>query len=128
MLLTLVATAMAAPAQTDVPSLLGGEGICRGGCASDCVKACQSGRRQRWACHGQPTNATIIPPNGAKILELVGHMVIPGVVGLHEHLGYTIVSRYAPLRNPVLLQFESAFSAPRVFCKRCNIHTNSRYD
>lgn len=35
-----------------------------------------------------PTATTAVP-NGAKVLDLTGHTVIPGIVGIHDHLFYT---------------------------------------
>src|SRR5687768_1439011 len=33
--------------------------------------------------------ATVRVPAGAKVLDLPGHTVIPGLVGMHDHLFYT---------------------------------------
>lgn len=35
------------------------------------------------------TSATVRPPAGARVLDLAGHTVIPGLVGMHDHLFYT---------------------------------------
>ena len=44
-------------------------------------------------------------PDGAEVLELEGHTVIPGLVGLHDHTFYTTAGRIAQL----------GFSAPRLY-------------
>jgi imidazolonepropionase-like amidohydrolase len=51
-------------------------------------------------------------PGHAKILDLTGKTVIPGLVGMHEHLFYTSPER----RSDALLLFgEMADSAPRLY-------------
>ena len=51
-------------------------------------------------------------PHGAKVLDLTGKTVIPGLVGMHEHLFYT-----TPERTGDLLPFwgEMVDSAPRLY-------------
>ncbi|HJS48001.1 MAG TPA: amidohydrolase family protein [Gemmatimonadales bacterium] len=49
--------------------------------------------------------ATVKPPAGARVLDLTGHTVIPGIVGLHNHTWYTTSSRAQQL----------PFSAPRLY-------------
>jgi imidazolonepropionase-like amidohydrolase len=44
-------------------------------------------------------------PEGARVLELRGHTVIPGIVGMHNHTFYTTANR----------QVQIAFSAPRLY-------------
>ncbi len=44
-------------------------------------------------------------PSGAEILDLPGHTVIPGFVGLHDHTFYTTSGR----------RVQSTFSAPRLY-------------
>jgi hypothetical protein len=34
-------------------------------------------------------SASAQPPDGAKVIDLHGHTVYPGLVGMHEHLFYT---------------------------------------
>jgi imidazolonepropionase-like amidohydrolase len=51
------------------------------------------------------------PPN-AKILDLTGKTVIPGLVGMHEHLFYTTPER---ARDMVPMWGEMADSAPRLY-------------
>ena len=35
------------------------------------------------------SSASVRPPAGARVLDLAGHTVIPGLVGMHDHLFYT---------------------------------------
>jgi imidazolonepropionase-like amidohydrolase len=49
--------------------------------------------------------ATTKVPAGARVLDLAGHTVIPGIVGLHNHTWYTTSSRAQQL----------PFSAPRLY-------------
>ncbi len=44
-------------------------------------------------------------PEGAEVLDLPGHTVIPGFVGLHDHTFYTTAGR----------RVQSTFSAPRLY-------------
>ena len=44
-------------------------------------------------------------PDGAEVLDLAGHTVIPGFVGLHDHTFYTTSGR----------RVQSTFSAPRLY-------------
>ena len=44
-------------------------------------------------------------PDGAEVLDLAGHTVIPGFVGLHDHTFYTTAGR----------RVQSTFSAPRLY-------------
>lgn len=48
---------------------------------------------------------TLHPPAGAKVLELQGHTVIPGLVGMHDHTYYSSAGR----------ETELPFSAPRLY-------------
>ncbi|MFY9939881.1 MAG: amidohydrolase family protein [Silvibacterium sp.] len=67
--------------------------------------------------HGKITNVqsallrNAFPPN-AKVLDLTGHTVFPGLVGMHEHLFYPL-----PGGSPDLLRLygEAADSAPRLY-------------
>jgi len=47
-------------------------------------------------------------PSGAQVLELAGHTVIPGIVGMHEHLFY-------PSGGGIAQYNEQAFSFPRLY-------------
>ncbi len=50
----------------------------------------------------------IAPPAGAKVLDLTGHTIIPGLIGMHEHLFY-------PSGGDIPMYPEHAFSFPRLY-------------
>jgi imidazolonepropionase-like amidohydrolase len=50
-------------------------------------------------------SATVTPPAGATVMDLAGHTVLPGFVGLHDHTFYTTSGRAAQLN----------VSAPRLY-------------
>ncbi len=52
--------------------------------------------------------ATIAPSAGARALDLTGRTVIPGLVGMHEHLFY-------PSGGGIPIYSEDAFSFPRLY-------------
>jgi imidazolonepropionase-like amidohydrolase len=54
-----------------------------------------------------PVSSTSTPA-GAQVLDLAGHTVIPGLVGMHEHLFY-LAGGGIPMYN------EQAFSFPRLY-------------
>ncbi len=53
-------------------------------------------------------SATIAIPSGARTLDLSGHTVIPGLVGMHEHMFY-------PSGGGIPIYGEHAFSHPRLY-------------
>lgn len=57
--------------------------------------------------HGRISAATA-PPAGARVLDLRGHTVIPGIVGMHEHLFY-------PGGGGVPLYPEMGYTFPRLY-------------
>ncbi len=54
------------------------------------------------------TSGEVQIPAGAEVLDLVGHTVIPGLVGMHEHLFY-------PSFGGVPIYTEHAYSFPRLY-------------
>jgi imidazolonepropionase-like amidohydrolase len=60
----------------------------------------------------QPANPSIPYPPSAKILDLTGKTVIPGIVGMHEHLFYPLPDR--PDAGNAIYG-EMADSAPRLY-------------
>jgi imidazolonepropionase-like amidohydrolase len=64
------------------------------------------------------TDAKVAPPAGAQIIALAGHSVMPGLVGMHNHLMYTASLNQdedGKLPQPGFLVTELAFSAPRLY-------------
>ncbi|MDE2049423.1 MAG: amidohydrolase family protein, partial [Gammaproteobacteria bacterium] len=61
--------------------------------------------------------ATATPPPGVRVLDLSGDTVLPGIVGMHDHLFY--IARpdldAAGTSQPPLMVPEMAFSAPRLY-------------
>lgn len=61
--------------------------------------------------------ATAPLPQGARVLDLAGDTVLPGIVGMHDHLFY--IARpdldAAGTSEPPLMVPEMAFSAPRLY-------------
>lgn len=53
--------------------------------------------------------ATTKPPDGAKVLDLTGHTLLPGLVGMHDHMYYTAPGSGLPLFP------EHAASFPRLY-------------
>ena len=61
-------------------------------------------------------------PAGAKVLDLNGHTVIPGLVGMHDHLFYPSQLAEHPVEGPVILYNEMGFSFPRLYLA-CGVTT-----
>ena len=62
--------------------------------------------------------ASLRPPEGAQVLDLGGHSVLPGLVGMHNHLYDTAwrnVDEDGRLLPPGFLVSEIAMSAPRLY-------------
>ncbi|MFN2564930.1 MAG: amidohydrolase family protein [Gemmatimonadaceae bacterium] len=50
-------------------------------------------------------SSSVRPPQGAQVMDLAGHTVIPGIVGLHDHTFYTTSAR----------SIQNSTSAPRLY-------------
>lgn len=70
-------------------------------------------------------DAALTPPREAQVLDLTGHTVLPGLVGMHNHLFYThSIHRddQGHAQAPGPLFAEIAFSAPRLYLA-CGVTT-----
>lgn len=64
------------------------------------------------------TDAATAPPAGAHVIALAGRSVMPGLVGMHNHLMYTASINQdedGKIPPPGFLVTELAFSAPRLY-------------
>ncbi|MES2069198.1 MAG: amidohydrolase family protein [Pseudomonadota bacterium] len=64
------------------------------------------------------TDAATPPPAGAQVLQLEGHSIMPGLVGMHNHLMYTAsinLDEDDKIPPPGFFVTELAFSAPRLY-------------
>jgi imidazolonepropionase-like amidohydrolase len=61
-----------------------------------------------------PSSAVSVPP-GAHVLELTGRSVIPGLVGMHDHMFYPTASGAGPVEGAPALYGEMGFSFPRLY-------------
>jgi imidazolonepropionase-like amidohydrolase len=59
--------------------------------------------------------ASTPPPAGAKVLDLKGDTVIPGLVGMHDHLFYPSQVAERRAEGPVILYNDMGFSFPRLY-------------
>jgi imidazolonepropionase-like amidohydrolase len=61
-------------------------------------------------------SATTSSPSGAREIDLADHTVIPGLVGMHDHLFYPAPSSSAPaIGGTIALYHEMGFSFPRLY-------------
>jgi hypothetical protein len=61
-----------------------------------------------------PTGSTSAP-SGAKVLDLTGHSVIPGLVGMHEHMFYPGATGQGRIPGAPEMYPDMAFSFPRLY-------------
>src|SRR5262249_29400721 len=54
-------------------------------------------------------------PAGARAIDLTGRTVIPGLVGMHDHLFYPAASGQGPVAGAPALYGEMGFSFPRLY-------------
>jgi imidazolonepropionase-like amidohydrolase len=54
-------------------------------------------------------------PAGAHVLDLTGRSVIPGLVGMHDHMFYPTASGTGPVEGAPALYGEMGFSFPRLY-------------
>jgi imidazolonepropionase-like amidohydrolase len=69
--------------------------------------------------------STVAAPKGAQVLDLTGHTVLPGLVGMHNHLFYTHsihTDEKIGVPAPGRLFAEIAYSAPRLYLA-CGVTT-----
>lgn len=67
-------------------------------------------------------SASTTPPAGAKVLDLTGDTVIPGLVGMHDHLFYPSQVAKAGEEGPLILYQEMGYSFPRLYLA-CGVTT-----
>ncbi len=60
------------------------------------------------------TNSVSVPA-GARVLDLTGRSVIPGLVGMHDHMFYPTASGAGPVEGAPALYGEMGFSFPRLY-------------
>lgn len=58
---------------------------------------------------------TVSVPAGARAIDLTGRTVIPGLVGMHDHLFYPAASGQGPVAGAPALYGEMGFSFPRLY-------------
>jgi imidazolonepropionase-like amidohydrolase len=60
-------------------------------------------------------SGSVAVPSGARIMDLTGRSVIPGLVGMHDHLFYPTASGQSPVAGAPPLYGEMGFSFPRLY-------------
>ena len=74
---------------------------------------------------GMGDSASLVPPKDAQVVDLAGHTVLPGLVGMHNHLFYTHSihnDEKGAAVPPGRLFAEIAYSAPRLYLA-CGVTT-----
>jgi len=61
------------------------------------------------------TANSVSVPAGAQVLDLTGRSVIPGLVGMHDHMFYPTASGTGPVEGAPALYGEMGFSFPRLY-------------
>jgi imidazolonepropionase-like amidohydrolase len=61
------------------------------------------------------TDTSVKTPEGARIVDLSGRSVIPGLVGMHDHMYYPAASGSGPVPGAPALLDEMGFSFPRLY-------------
>ena len=59
--------------------------------------------------------ASVQIPRGARVMDLAGRSVIPGLVGMHDHMFYPTASGQTPVPGAPALYGEMGFSFPRLY-------------
>jgi imidazolonepropionase-like amidohydrolase len=59
--------------------------------------------------------STVSVPSSAQVLDLTGRSVIPGLVGMHDHMFYPTASGQGPVEGAPALYGEMGFSFPRLY-------------
>lgn len=59
--------------------------------------------------------ASVQIPQGARVMDLAGRSVIPGLVGMHDHMFYPTASGQTPVAGAPALYGEMGFSFPRLY-------------
>jgi imidazolonepropionase-like amidohydrolase len=59
--------------------------------------------------------ASVSVPANAQVLDLSGHSVIPGLVGMHDHMFYPTTAAGGPSEGAPALYAEMGFSFPRLY-------------
>jgi imidazolonepropionase-like amidohydrolase len=60
-------------------------------------------------------SGSVSVPAGAHVIDLTGRSVIPGLVGMHDHLFYPTASGQGPVAGAPALYGEMGFSFPRLY-------------
>src|SRR6266436_2244522 len=60
-------------------------------------------------------SGSVAVPSGARIMDLTGRSVIPGLVGMHDHMFYPTASGQGPVEGAPALYGEMGFSFPRLY-------------
>jgi imidazolonepropionase-like amidohydrolase len=61
------------------------------------------------------SSSSVSVPAGAYVLDLTGRSVIPGLVGMHDHMFYPAPSGEGPVEGSPALYGEMGFSFPRLY-------------